>query len=788
MEHNQSGNTETNILTREGLKKNEDFRSKEEISFISNSEAPLFAINEKIIDNNKYYFGYFSFRLEAISRMNSVENAELIHKMYFEWHKNLFQLIRNQNPNINFKIKFLNNSEIVNTGLKNPLSIYFSTTVANRTYSETIEELKSVHKDLSVHFEADLHDTASPYYFTPVMDKNELLSEVFFAENDNLFILDGPTVQLKENNNLGFNKSNQQVDQNSVILPKISEISDLSLENMVRILSKSKNIDSISLILRSIKMEEDEKIIAKSSIGKFNFNSEENNSPDDYKKYNLHIKKIIQNADSLFMVETVIVSNMDEKITKQIQNAVGNAFYDSNFDSKSIPLSPEVYHQHLFGKFNKVKGDFRFYYTPDEVFKSFRFPLPSAKDFPGLKTTHPAFYSMQNRLANIGVSLGEKNLLSKKMSIKIAENDLRRHIYILGQTGVGKTTLIKSAIFDLINKGEGIALVDPHGDLLKSVLENIPLNRQKDVILFDPTDLQNNKIRINILEYNPAYPEQRTFIFNELMKILNDMYDMRTCAGPGFELYFRTFKLLVMSTINGTLADVIRAFRDVEFRNKLLEICTDNDIKSTIENFLANIGEYQFDNWVPYITNKFNRFVQDDFIAPIISERVSNINFREIIDNKKILLVRLPKGKLGDEGLKFLGTIILNRIILAAYSRENINEEERVDFTLFVDEFQNFTSSDICTALAEARKYHLRLVLANQNFGQLDPDILKNLLGNIGNLIAFRPGLHDAFQIEPYFSPLFTAQDLLELPNFHCVARVLIDNVPSKPFIFQTIK
>ncbi len=373
----------------------------------------------------------------------------------------------------------------------------------------------------------------------------------------------------------------------------------------------------------------------------------------------------------------------------------------------------------------------------------------------------------------------------KETFIRIKEKDLDRHMYVIGSTGTGKTTFLKNLILDRIQAGEGIGLVDPHGDLTRSLIDAIPGNRQSDVILFNPTG-RNCPVRINILEYDQNYPEQRSFIFNEMMKILNNTYNMREVAGPAFELYLRTFMLLVMKTTRGTLIDVVKAFHDSEFRDELLAACPDPEIIQQIKNFLKSSGDHSFYNFIGYITRFLHRFTHDEFIAPIISEPVSNINFRSIMDNQKILLVQLSKGKIGDEGLKFLGTVILNRIIMAAYSREDLQEMNRMPFNLFIDETQNFISSDLSTAMAEARKYKLRMILANQNLEQLDSNTLSNIIGNAGNLIAFRTGVKDSFFMEKYFQPEFTAQDLIQLPDYNCVARLMIDSIPSRPFSFST--
>jgi hypothetical protein len=787
MEQTQLNKNEALKNGNDASNRNEKKCSEKEIHFISSLEKPLIAITEKEIDNEQYFIGYFSYRLDFISKISSAVNKEMLQWKAYEWHKNLIQSASNYQPNVAFSIRFVHSPGKVENNNKSSITIFFTATLVSDTPEKTRQETILLLEDLHPQIELNSSDYCSPFFFSPVNTENELKNEVPFNQELDFYILNRPSIQIKEQNKIGFAKVDSKNLITPIIFPQPPKISDYTLENFLRVLNRSKKFVEVRLLLKPVELDETEKVMMKKCIDKFNLCLPDLNSNEEIENCCEYSKKLLQNYRSLFYVNVVIATKLNELLPKQIVSATGGAFCEQQYHEGIAKVPTEKQNQFFFSTPKKGKGDFKYYYTCEDVCNSFRLPSPQENGLLGIKFIHSSLFTVPENLSESGILLGEKDLSGRKIKIHISENDLRRHLYLLGQTGVGKTTLIKTMIFDLINKGEGIALVDPHGDLLKTVYENIPQYRRKDVILFDPTDLKNNHIRLNILEFNPEYPEQRTFIFNELMKLLNELYNMREVGGPGFELYFRTFMLLVMNTIKGTLPDVIRTFRDQKFRDSLLEICKNEEIKSTIANILNNTGDQRFDNWVPYITNKFNRFVSDDFIAPIISESVSNINFREIIDTKKILLVRLSKGKLGDEGIKFLGTIILNRLILAAYSRENINEKDRVDFTLFVDEFQNFTSSDICTALAEARKYHLRLVLANQNFGQLDSNILKNLLGNVGNLITFRPGLHDAFLMEPYFNPFFSAQDLLEFPNFNCIARLLIDNMPSKPFVFQTI-
>ena len=366
--------------------------------------------------------------------------------------------------------------------------------------------------------------------------------------------------------------------------------------------------------------------------------------------------------------------------------------------------------------------------------------------------------------------------------------DLRKHVYILGQTGTGKTTMLMSMIMERLDSGAGVGLIDPHGDLSTNILKHLPAKRKTDLIVFDPAQ-RRNQIALNMLEYNPKYPEQKTFIVHEMFDLFLENYHLET-MGPMFELYMRNAMLLVMDNPvqPGTLTDIVRVFRDEVYRNELIEMCADIDVNNFWKGIAENAGyDVSIKNIAPYVVSKLNKFVQNHYIQPIISKNHSSINFRELIDERKVFIARLTKGKIGNQGVKLIGSILFNKLFMAALSRENIDEGKRMDFYLFVDEFQNFTSDSIASMLSEARKYHLNLVLANQTLGQLKKEILQALLGNVGSLVSFRPGIEDADKIHHYLSPTFNTNEIIKVPNFYAIARLQTQNKPIDPFIFQTI-
>ena len=344
-------------------------------------------------------------------------------------------------------------------------------------------------------------------------------------------------------------------------------------------------------------------------------------------------------------------------------------------------------------------------------------------------------------------------------------------------------------IKERIDSGAGVALIDPHADLWQKVYERIPKRRRDDVVVFDPTDVTDPP-GLNLLEYDKRFPEQKTFLIDEMLSLFDEMYDLKTTGGPVFEMYMRNAMLLAMDdpTDPGTLLNIVRIFQDADFRNHLLAKSKDQQLVDfwRLEAEKAG-GELSLRNIAPYVTSKLTKFVQHHYLTPIVGQQHTTIDFREIIDNRKILLVKLAKGKLGQLGTRLLGTILFARLLMAALSRQDTPEEKRADFTLFVDEFQDFVSDSLESMLSEVRKYRLNLVLANQALGQLRPSMLKALFGNVGSLVFFRPGIDDITTVEPYVYPAFVKEELLNMPNFVAVTRLMINNAPSFPFKLNTL-
>jgi hypothetical protein len=383
-----------------------------------------------------------------------------------------------------------------------------------------------------------------------------------------------------------------------------------------------------------------------------------------------------------------------------------------------------------------------------------------------------------------GIIIGDSSFRGEVKQVRITDEDRRRHVYIVGQTGTGKSTLIRSMISQDISAGKGVCLIDPSGDLVDDVLGAIPLHRIDDVIVLDPSEL-GRPLGLNMLEYDLAHPEQKTFIVGEMQSIFNRLFDQAT-MGPIFEQYMRNALLLLMedaATEPATLVEVPRVFTDSAWRNaKLDRIKNPIVIDFWRKEAEKAGGEGSLANMTPYITSKFGNFIGNDYIRPIIGQQHSSFDFRKVMDEGKILLVKLSKGRIGDINANLLGMIITGKLLMAALSRDDIAPEARRDFYLYIDEFQNFTTDSIATILSEARKYKLDLTIAHQFIAQLPTSIKEAVFGNAGTLISFRIGSEDAEVLAKHMAPNFTSTDLIGIENLRAVIRPLINGQPARAF------
>lgn len=474
-----------------------------------------------------------------------------------------------------------------------------------------------------------------------------------------------------------------------------------------------------------------------------------------------------------------------ESTFHQFENPVGNGFSFARVPEKRVVAEAKRF------SFREFSNDTALPLSVREAVSLMHFPVGATLSAPHLKAAKSAYAPAPIGLPEQGTFLGTNEYHDQKTSIYLTPEDRLRHLYVIGQTGTGKTTLLKNMIVQDIATGNGVCIIDPHGSHVLDVLAHVPPERADDVIYFDPSHL-DDVIGLNMLEYDPARPEQKTFVVNELLSIFKKLYGhVPESMGPAFEQYFRNATMLVLEDPDSgsTLLDVSRVLADSVYREQKLA-ASKNPVVNQFWREIASKaqGEASLQNIVPYITNKFDVFTGNDYMRPIIAQQHSAFNFRDIMDTKKILLVNLSKGRLGDINANLIGLIIVGKILMAALSRADAHGTDLPAFYLYIDEFQNITTDSISTILSEARKYKLSLTLAHQFITQIEKPIQDAVFGNVGSIAAFRVGADDAKALEPQFVPVVAPSDLMNIENFNCYVRLLAHGIPQKPFSIRIAK
>jgi len=386
-----------------------------------------------------------------------------------------------------------------------------------------------------------------------------------------------------------------------------------------------------------------------------------------------------------------------------------------------------------------------------------------------------------------GTTIGDGYYRGVKRPVSIGMEDRRRHIYIIGKTGVGKSVLLHDMAIQDIKAGHGVCVIDPHGDLIDDIVKYIPPERAEDVIYFDPSDVER-PMGLNLLEAKTE--DQKHFITTSIINLMYKLYDPQRTGiiGPRFEHAVRNGMLTVMSEKGSTFVEIVRVLTDPKYVQELLPKVQDPIIRRYWTDQIAQTSDFHKSEVLDYIVSKFGRFVTNKTMRNIIGQSNSAFDFRRVMDEGKILLINLSKGKLGEENSSFLGLVLIPKILIAAMSRQEIPEDKRRDFFLYVDEFQNFATPDFATILSEARKYHLNLTVANQFIGQMDDEVKNAIFGNVGTLISFRVGVTDASYMQREYQPIFSETDLINIERFHAYMKTIVDNEPVPPFSVDMTK
>ena len=418
------------------------------------------------------------------------------------------------------------------------------------------------------------------------------------------------------------------------------------------------------------------------------------------------------------------------------------------------------------------------------------FPNDGLDSTPQFKQSYAKTAPAPTDMPTEGSKLGVNNHRGVEKTIFMSEKDRMRHFYVIGQTGTGKSKFLTNLISQDIQSGAGVCFIDPHGTDIEEVLGAIPPHREQDIIYFDPSRM-DRVVGLNMLEYDYSKPEQKTFVVNELFSIFQKLYGANPeSMGPMFEQYFRNATMLVMEDpeSGNTLMDISRVMADARFRRIKLEKAKNPVVIQFWREIATKAGgESSLENIVPYITSKIDPLTANDYLRPIIGQQQSAFNFRKIMDERKILLVNLSKGRLGELNANLIGMIFVGKILMAALSRVDDPTASFAPFYLHIDEFQNISTPSIASILSEARKYKLGLAVAHQFIAQLDPVIKDAVFGNVGSMAVFRVGNEDAQSLENQFHPVFSVHDIMNIPNFKAYVRILANGVPTIPFSIDAL-
>jgi len=418
------------------------------------------------------------------------------------------------------------------------------------------------------------------------------------------------------------------------------------------------------------------------------------------------------------------------------------------------------------------------------------FHLPAQNAIPTSQVQRQATKQVDGpaKLVDEGVLLGVNEFRGVQKEIRLSENDRRRHTYVIGSTGMGKSVLLTNVAYQDMLDGRGFAFIDPHGDAAELLLSKVPEERIDDVIYFEPADIEH-PIGMNMFEYTSE--DQKDFIVQEGISMLTSLFDPNNQGyfGPRGQHMFRNAALLLMADPNGaTFIDIPQCFTDPEFVKSKLKYVKDKAVYDYwTKEFPASQKSNDAGEVITWFSSKWGPFLSNTIMRNILGQAKSGFNIRQIMDEKKIFLVNLSKGKLGDINSNLLGMILVMKFQQAAMSRADIPEDERKDFCLFVDEFQNFATESFESILSEARKYRLNLFLANQFMTQLTDKIREGILGNVGTIMSGRLGVTDAELMEKAFTPVFNAEDLHKQGNYQAIATVMMYNIPSAPFTMSLL-
>ena len=386
-----------------------------------------------------------------------------------------------------------------------------------------------------------------------------------------------------------------------------------------------------------------------------------------------------------------------------------------------------------------------------------------------------------SNIPHSGLRLGKSRYRGQEREIFMGLDDRRRHMYIIGKTGTGKSEFLKEMILQDIEAGHGVCAIDPHGEFVEDLLQLIPPERAEDVVYFNPSDL-DRPMGMNIMEADTE--EQMHFVTSSVIGLMYKLYDPHKTGiiGPRFEHAIRNAMLTIMCKKGATFIEMVRILTDSKFVDELLPFVKDPIVRRYWTDQIAQTADFHKSEVLDYIVSKFGKFITNKTMRNIIGQSESAFNMRQVMDEQKIFLANLSKGVLGEEDAKFLGLILVPKVLTAAMSRADVPMDQRKDFFLYVDEFQNYATEDFAVILSEARKYRLNLIVANQFVSQIDEEVKNAVFGNVGTIVSFRVGVPDANFLQHEFAPVFNEHDLTNIEKYNVYVRTIVKNEPVPPF------
>ena len=501
--------------------------------------------------------------------------------------------------------------------------------------------------------------------------------------------------------------------------------------------------------------------------------------------------RILARADT--WERAISITNNMQVAFNAFKDLYGNYFVNKRMFTEVMPLKWNAKFIHKVWKL-RMNG----YYSPrcmmveKELSGLFHFPDSRYNKIPIIEWMTYKVLPPPPDAPDEGIVLGNNKYRGKETPIRFMGKDRTRHHYIIGKSGSGKSALLSYMSRQDIANGDGLCMIDPHGDLIEDALAHTPKSRAKEIIVFDPADIER-PMGLNMLEATTPQEKDRAAL--DAMEIFIKLFG-NEIFGPRIQHYFRNGALSLMDDEEegATLIDVPRMFVDEEFQKYKITKIKNPVVKSFWDHEMAQTGDREKQEMIPYFSSKFGPFVTNTTMRNIIGQPKSAFNIRELMDNQKVLLVNLSKGKIGDTNAELLGLIFVNKISMAAMSRADMPRPERKRFYLYVDEFQNFITDAFASILSEARKYELALIMAHQYIGQLvqsngqgGTEMRDAVFGNVGTMMSFKVGAEDAEFLSKEYAPVLSEQDVIGIPNFNCYCKLNINNVQSRPFSMGTI-